>query len=199
MLKYVNKYIHKGSDWATLQVNCFVHLLSTYKLTNSQVSENDEIQLYINTCFIGASEAVWRVFHFYIHKQVLNVVRLQVHLPSNHFVIFDPEEPQEQLLACAAEEKTTLTAFFQANTNLITAPIAQWLTYQEFPQHFVYNKKEKKWTIQKKGFALGQMYFVPPNSNDKQFYLWTLFVSMPLATLVQTSLGLYQSPTGPGR
>ena len=26
-----------------------------------------------------------------------------------------------------------------------------------------------------------------------------LFVSMPLATLMQTSLGLYRSPTGPGR
>ena len=25
------------------------------------------------------------------------------------------------------------------------------------------------------------------------------FVSVPLATLVQTSLGLYRSPTGPGR
>ena len=26
-----------------------------------------------------------------------------------------------------------------------------------------------------------------------------VFVSVPLATLVQTSLGLYRSPTGPGR
>ena len=54
------------------------------------------------------------------------------------------------------------------------ASIAQWLTYQEFPQHFVYNEKDKKWTIQKKGFALGQMYFVPPNTNDERFYLRTL-------------------------
>jgi hypothetical protein len=48
------------------------------------------------------------------------------------------------------------------------------LTYQEFPQHFVYNEKEKKWTIRKKGFALGRMYFVPPNVNDERFYLRTL-------------------------
>jgi len=141
---------------------------------NPQVSENDEIQHHIDTRFIGASEAVWRIFHFHIHKQVPNIVRLQVHLPGNHFVVFDPEEPQERLLARVAEEKTTLTAFFQANANPATASIAQQLTYQEFPQHFVYNEKEKKWTIRKRGFARGRMYFVPPNSNDERFYLRTL-------------------------
>jgi len=122
---------------------------------NPQVSENDEIQHHIDTGFIGASEVVWQIFHFHIHKQVPNIVCLQVHLPGNHFVVFDLEEPQEWLLARVAEEKTTLTAFFQANTNPATASITQQLTYQEFPQHFVYNEKEKKWTIWKRGFALG--------------------------------------------
>lgn len=58
-LKYVNKYIHKGSDRATLQVGCFVPSPGISKLMNPQVSENDEIQHHIDTRFIGASEAVW--------------------------------------------------------------------------------------------------------------------------------------------
>lgn len=128
-------------------------------LTIHQVSANDEIQSHIDSRFIGASEAVWRIFHFHIHKQVPNIVRLQVHLPNSQFVTFDPDEPREQALArAAAAEKTTLMAFFRANADPATASLAKQLTYQEFPQKFVYNEKDKKWTIRKKGFALGRMY-----------------------------------------
>jgi hypothetical protein len=123
---------------------------------------------------VSAIEAAWRIFHFTIHRQVPNVVRLQVHLPGHHFVTFDADEPQEQILARAAGEKTTLTAFFRANANPQMAPIAQQLTYQEFPQKFVYNERDKGWHVRKKGFALGRMYFVPPSANDERFYLRTL-------------------------
>jgi hypothetical protein len=79
----------------------------------TQVSKNDEIQRFIDSRYISAIEAAWRIFHFTIHRQVPNVVRLQVHLPGYHFVTFDPDEPQEQILARVAGEKTTLTAFFE--------------------------------------------------------------------------------------
>lgn len=97
-----------------------------------------------------------------------------MHLPGYHFVTFDPDEPQEQILARVTGEKTTLTAFFRANANPQMAPIAQQLTYQEFPQKFVYNEGDKEWHIRKKGFALGRMYFVPPSASDERFYLRTL-------------------------
>jgi len=139
-----------------------------------QVSKNDEIQRFIDSRYISAIEAVWRIFHFGIHRQVPNVVRLQVHLPGYHFVTFDPDEPQEQILARVAGEKTTLTAFFRANADPGMAPIARQLTYQEFPQQFVYNERDKEWHIRKNGFALGRMYFVPPSANDERFYLRTL-------------------------
>ena len=141
---------------------------------DTQVSKNDEIQRFIDSRYISAAEAAWRIFHFAIHRQVPNVVRLQVHLPGYHFVAFDPDEPQEQILARVAGEKTTLTAFFRANANPEKAPIARQLTYQEFPQQFVYNERDKEWHIRKNGFALGRMYFVPPSTNDKRFYLRTL-------------------------
>lgn len=96
-----------------------------------------------------------------------------MHLPGYHFVTFDPEEPQERILTRIAEEKTTLTAFFKANMDLEMAPIAQRLTYQEFPQKFVYHEWDKKWRIRKNGFALGRMYFVPPSTGDERFYLRT--------------------------
>ena len=67
-----------------------------------------------------------------------------------------------------------LTAFFCANADPVMAPIARQVTYQEFPQKFVYEEKTKAWHIRKQGFALGRMYFVPPKSGDELFYLRTL-------------------------
>src|SRR5882757_6727963 len=81
---------------------------------------------------------------FSVHQQIPNVVRLQVHLPGCHPVTFDPDGPQEQILARVAQEKTTLTVFFRANANPEIAPIAKQLTYQEFPQQFVYDSQTKE-------------------------------------------------------
>ena len=94
-----------------------------------------------------------------------------MHLPGYHFITFDPEEPQEEILARISGEKTTLTAFFRANADPEMAPVARQLTYQEFPQQFVYNERDKEWHIRKNAFALGRMYFVPPSSKDECFYL----------------------------
>jgi hypothetical protein len=150
--------------------------------------------LFIDSRYVLAAEAAWRIFHFPIHRQVPNVVRLQVHLPGYHFVTFDPEEPQEQILARAAGEKTTLTAFFRANAHPDMAPIAQKLTYQEFPQQFVYQDKE--WHIRKTGFALGRMYFVPPSTTDERFYLRTLLTAVKGPTSFE-SLRTFGSVTYP--
>ena len=139
-----------------------------------QVSKNDEIQLFIDSRYISAAEAVWRVFHFDIHRQVPNVVRLQVHLPGYHFVTFDPEESPDKIRERAARERTTLTAFFRANADPDLAPTAQHLTYQEFPQEFTYDRDLEEWHIRKSGRALGRMYFVPPEATDERFYLRTL-------------------------
>ena len=89
-------------------------------------------------------------------------------------VVFTPDEPPECVNARAAEEKTTLTAFFRANADPAMAPIAHQLTYQEFLQKFVYTANVKAWHIRKQGFALGRMYFIPPKSGDELFYLRTL-------------------------
>ncbi|KAG9219893.1 hypothetical protein CCMSSC00406_0010065 [Pleurotus cornucopiae] len=55
-VKYPFKYIHKGGDRATVEL------------------DNDEIKTYIEGRYIAASEAVWRLLHFSIHDQKPNVV-----------------------------------------------------------------------------------------------------------------------------
>ena len=107
-------------------------------------------------------------------RQVPNVVRLQIHLPGQHLVVFNPDEDPQALLERAASERTTLTEFFAMNQqNGHIGELARSLTYQEFPQHMTWDTAKKKWSARKDGFALGHMYFVSPTEGER-FYLRTL-------------------------
>lgn len=156
--KYCFKYVNKGPDCISIGI-----------------SHRDEITRYLTGRYVSASEAIWRTFHFEMHELVPPVVCLQIHLPGQHMVIFDPNESLESIMACSATERTTLTAFFDANN--ATSPlheVARQYTYQDFPQNFVWNATQKQWTLRQRGrLALGRMYFVPPTAGER-FYLRTL-------------------------
>jgi hypothetical protein len=155
--KYVFKYIQKGPARAALEL-----------------CDNNEVKQFKLGHYISAPDAAWRLLHFDLHEQVPNVVRLQVHLPNHHMVTFNPNADLNAVLQRGAQQRTTLTAFFEANTDL--GPLgeeARKYTYQEFPQHFVYESNERKWKLRQRGFAIGRMYFIKPTAGE-QFYLRTL-------------------------
>jgi hypothetical protein len=157
-IKYPFKYIHKGGDRATMEI------------------DHDEIKTYIDGRYIGPSESAWRIFQFDLHKQVPNIVRLPVHLAGQHMVTFDGGEDPEEVLQRAASEVSKLQAFFAANRDEgALGQAARKYTYQEFPQYFVWKDQAKppRWGIRQKGFALGRMYFVSPSGGER-FYLRTL-------------------------
>jgi hypothetical protein len=74
-------------------------------------------------------------------------------------------------------------AFFAANKKeeedesaghiLPTSCIACDTLYQEFPQKFVWDPKKKKWTVLKRGWAIGRMYSISPSAREC-FYIWLL-------------------------
>ena len=104
-----------------------------------------------------------------MHSKSPNVVRLEVHLPGQHLVHFDPDDDPEVVMEQASNEKTKLTGFFKANGDTgELGEVACQLTYQEFPQKLVW--KKKGWAARKKGFAIGRMYFASPSSGER-FYL----------------------------
>jgi hypothetical protein len=156
-VKYVSKYICKGHDRATMQVN-----------------SNDEITRFIDGRYLSPSQSVWRILQFHIHEQHPLITRLQVHLPGQHLVTFDPDEDPQSVLERAANERTTLTAFFAANMDAGTLGIeARKYTYPEFPQHFTWKAQTKSWETRKRGFALSRMYYVGLTAGER-FYLRTL-------------------------
>ncbi len=152
--KYITKYTHKGPDRASLEV----------------IRQDDEVLEFCQGRYISASEAVWRLLEFPIHSHTPAVVRLQVHLPGQHLVVFDPDESPEIVRERAEREKTMLTAFFEANASETLGPIARMYTYQELPEHFTWQSQRKCWSLRKQGYAIGRMYWVPPTAGER-FYL----------------------------
>ena len=58
MVKYLFKYIHKGPDRGTALMK------------GPAKNKDDEIKQYLDTRYISAAEAAWRIFEFSLHKRV---------------------------------------------------------------------------------------------------------------------------------
>ncbi len=150
MIKYIFKYIYKGGDHTTLEIDC------------------NEIKSYIDGQYIAAPESAWRIFQFETHEQTPNVVCLAVHLPGHHIVVYDPNDDPATILQHGSQAKTMLTEFFAI---CAVSDKAARYTYQEFPQYFMWRNNSKMWVKrQPNSFALGCMYFVAPTA-EEQFYL----------------------------
>lgn len=79
-IKYVCKYINKGTDQATCEI-----------------SNKDEISCYQSGRYLSSAEAVWRILEFDIHRHYPPVQALEVHLENGQRIFFNPDALQEQL------------------------------------------------------------------------------------------------------
>ena len=65
-IKYIHKFIYKGSDRAIIQVDL----------------EKDEVAQYLQGRYIEPIEAMWRIFEFSTHEESPSVEQLAMHLPG---------------------------------------------------------------------------------------------------------------------
>ena len=114
-----SKYIYKGHD-----------------RTKMVLGGVDEIKQYLDARYIGPSETAWRIFSHSLHAEVPLVVRLAIHLPGMHRVVFNPADSMDLIVSRAEHQSSTLTVFFAC---CASNPAARAFTYQEFPQYFVWN------------------------------------------------------------
>ncbi|GBP62999.1 ATP-dependent DNA helicase PIF1 [Eumeta japonica] len=120
-IKYICKYVNKGSDQATVG------------FTNNN---NDEVTRFQSGRYISSSEAVWRILSFPIHERHPPVIHLDIHLEGGQRIYFNPENVTERL---ESPRRTTLLAFF----NLCeTDAFAKTLLYHEVPSFYTYNKQQ---------------------------------------------------------
>lgn len=155
---YTFKYIQKGPDRGALE-----------RLADGE--QPNEVKQYLDGRYISPPDAAWRIFRFLTHKNTPKVQRLQIHLPGHQNVVFREDGAVEEVIEAGAAKDTTLTAFFRANLDRgELGEMARSLTYQEFPQALVYDRRNGAWKLRKREPAIGRMYFVKPTAGAI-FYL----------------------------
>ncbi|QQP49076.1 ATP-dependent DNA helicase, partial [Caligus rogercresseyi] len=154
-IKYICKYINKGSDRAVFEVR-------------REGATTDEVTQFQTGRYLSTNEATWRLFQFPIHARHPPVQHLSVHLENGQRVYFN----QHTLTDRAADpQRTTLTAFFQlCNVD----HFASHLLYCNVPQYYTWNNSKRLWVRRKQGCpvpgedairagdTLGRVYTVHP-------------------------------------
>ena len=149
-IKYINKYIYKGSDQTTLK-------------TTTTTNQNDEVAKYLNGRYISPVEAVWRLFEFAIHKESPSISPLAAHLENEQPVCFDPSWPQSRIDRVLRESRSTLMAYFQYNDTNQNNPNFQPLLCQQFAEFMIRHQDSQKWKPRGNGsMSIGQMYYCNP-------------------------------------
>jgi hypothetical protein len=133
----------------------------------------DEISDHIGSCYVGPAEARWHVMEFQMHEKP-SVYHLPVHLEDKHNIHYEEDDDPELLLDDEARKKTPLTEWFTANATL---PSAKDITYQYYPQKFIWVKETRKWKPHSQCYFIGRKYFVYPSTGEC-FYLRTLLTTV---------------------
>ena len=160
-IKYIHKYIYKGSDRTTIQLQ--------------ETANADEVQRHLQGRYIGPCEAIWRLFEYRMHEEFPAVYQLPVHLPGEQPVYFAEGLTRDELRLQLDTARSKLMAWFAYN--LANDDGRQYL-YQQFPEHFVFREKEKCWQRRQRGLAIGRMYHCNPMQGER-FYLRLLLTVIP--------------------
>lgn len=100
-VKYLYKYVYKGSDRVSLQVCAGQNF--------------DEVQSFVDARWVCAPEALWRIFQFSMSKIYPSVVRLHIHLPHRQIVRFNRNRRISDVVDDERNSRTMLTEFFTMN------------------------------------------------------------------------------------
>ena len=143
--------MYKGHDCANIEV------------TESNEYNHDEVTKYLDTRYISAPEAYWRLAEYKMHEKSHSIIRLALHMPKQQPVYFS-EGNHEAAAKSASEKDTMLTAYFKYNETHHTP-----YTYSEFPKQFVFNKQKREWSPrqQRGGSIIGRMYSASPKDMEK--------------------------------
>lgn len=127
-IKYICKYINKGSDLAIFDI----------QRQDNNVNMRNEVQVYQTGRYVSSNEAVWRLLSFPLHERYPSVTHLAVHLENGERVYFNEVNFQQRI---SSPPKTTLTAFFELCRSDC---FAKTLFYVEVPRYYTWNVTQKK-------------------------------------------------------
>lgn len=120
-IKYLAKYIYKGSDRATLAVP----------------GEYNEIDMTLQGRYIGPVQAIWRLFGYTTHEEKPAVMQLPFHLEGRHRVAFSRIMTREQIAAAVETQSSPFIDWMKYNA---VNTDGRDLFYVDFPMHYTYIK-----------------------------------------------------------
>ncbi|XP_074374527.1 uncharacterized protein LOC141714931 [Apium graveolens] len=161
-LKYLFKYCLKGHDRATIEITSRIANKDRYDETPI-----DEINAYFDGHYICASEAAYRIFGYHIHCRSISVLRLAFHLPGERIYTFSESEVLAKVVCHEKNKHSQLEAFFHLNSK---DPKARNYTYDQIPEHYVWNEVDRLWTLWKKGRQIGRLLYTHHTAGE----LWYL-------------------------
>ena len=150
--KYLYKYVYKGPYIASVAIE----LQDVSQQENPK--EIDEINKYVKSRFMTASEGYWRIMGFDVHGREPSIQQFAVHEENLHMITFTADSPDEPLTNL---KDTTLLAWFKLNQ---TGSSARNFKYHEISEKYVGIKGQHKWTHRKQGRCIGCVY----TSNQSQ-------------------------------
>lgn len=113
--KYVYKYTFKPPDYTAITV--------------------DEIEAHLAGRLLSASEAVHRILALPLHKEWPSVMRLDIHMPRQQRMVFDPTADEDALLQQLTSTTSSLMGWFELNAD---DAFARTLLYEEVPSHYTW-------------------------------------------------------------
>ena len=183
---YFYKYIYKKSDSADVSTT-IINQSSSHR--NDVDASVDEMRIFHDVRWINFCETVWRILNLSIEEIKLSVTRLIIHLKNQQRVVLRSDQQDvSQLQKNEKLRRITLTKYFEMNFIVkkiekidenfridyknVSKDFRDYL-YQNFFTHFVWNKKNKNWSIRKKDTCVDRMYFMSLKA-DEIFYLRVL-------------------------
>ena len=153
-VKYLFKYVYKGSDGATMSV-------SSEEKTDQE--PKDEPKEYLDARYLSACECLWRLFAFPLHDHSPKIIRLPVHLENQQSVRF--QESADLTSVLDSTQDRMLMGWFRLNERDASA---RQYTYPQIAKHYLWESKAKAWRLQKRPTtSITRRYFVHPRQGER--------------------------------
>jgi len=170
-IKYLFGYIYKGCDQATVEVKAGPSTKEDDWTGTVQVQ--NEVLEYKTKRYVSSAEGCWRLRGNEVAERKPAVFRLNVHLPDEHTVYFNPDDYDIENFQHKLErsKSTPLTAYFdlvrkvnstkrkgakETDTEKEERELVNSLLFRHIPEHYTWDRKKKQWKRRKRGVSTSE-------------------------------------------
>jgi hypothetical protein len=133
---HITHYMASCNPQVCAHFRCFKYVYKyTFKPPDHTAVTVDEINAHLAGRLLTVSEATHRLLGLTLHDEWPNVVRLDIHLPRQQRMVFDPTADEIDLLEQLTATTSTLMGWFSLNADDVNA--RQHL-YHDIPAHYTW-------------------------------------------------------------